>query len=278
MVLFSYTALMEFARHYPLTTQRRHRRRRRLKLYAWGGILGLLLIGAAYVVIDSTLLRVRTIAISGNERLAKEAIIGIVQHQAVQDWHGILDSANYLAWSSGDFSFSGTALISAAVTKNIFSRSLDIQVRERQPFAVWCSPENQESDADYVERCFWFDREGIAFEPAPLTEGRLITTVRDTERVVNVGMQIMDGRFISNFIKILESLPALNFHVTAITFNRAQQDVYIDLQEGMRILLSVRFDSTSNLKAIQTLGASLPFTKIEYADARVENKIYYKNR
>lgn len=176
---------------------------------------------------------------------------------------------NFLAWPSGDLAVGGTALFSAKIQKDWLTRVINIDVKERERFGIWCVT----SDI-----CYWMDGSGEVFEPAPVTEGTLILKVYDkNNQPLAIGSKIMEDRFLGNLMKILKDLKNMDLAIQKITLDRELQEVRADTYGGPTIFFSIRFDPAVNVGSLQGLNKTTPIEKLNYIDLRIENRIYYKN-
>lgn len=243
----------------------------RFKIYLAGFGLAILMLGLGYALVYSPVLKIDKFVIQDSERLSDESVLAILKPLVLKSrianflgWH------NFLAWSKGEVDVSGTALLTAEIDKGWLTRSIIIEVKERERFGIWCIKN---------ERCYWMDKSGVVFEEAPLTEGGLILKVYDSQKSeLSLGSQIVDDRFINNLIVILENLNDLNISVKKIIFNRQLQELEVDAYNGPEIFFSIRFNPTLNINSLKKLSETLNFSRIDYIDLRVENRVYYKNK
>jgi hypothetical protein len=130
---------------YLTETNRKHRRRRRYFLFAAViALVGLLCIGAGWLVFRSPFVQVAQVIVQGNERVAADdikavAIESIFSGSLVRR---ALGPGNMLAWISGDLS--GNALKSfpavrdIAIRRNYRDRTVTLVVTERHAAGIWC--------------------------------------------------------------------------------------------------------------------------------------------
>lgn len=249
---------------------RKQKRDFRLKLYFGFLILIAVFLLIFYVLFYSPIFQIKQFNIAGKDRLSDEAIMNILQPLVFKTrLENFLGSKNFLAWKSGELDVSKTALAEAQIEKDWIRQAINIRIKERGRFAIWCASSGH---------CYWIDKEGLAFEEAPFTEGSLILTIEEKDREAIIkGEPVVEKRFAGNVIKIVESISNLNMPIKKITFNSALQEIQIQTHRGPNILFSIRFDPEFNLSSLHALRQKIGFERIEYIDLRAENRIFYKN-
>lgn len=140
-------------------------------------------------------------------------------------------------------------------------KEAEILVKKEGAMGVWCAGNN----------CFWFDREGVAFEAAPKPEGSLVITVEEIGGKVKIGKSVLEPALWENLEKIISSwmVDGLANH---FFIDREKQELTAETIPGYKVFLSLRFDPEINLEAFRQLNLS----GINYVDLRVKNRIYYK--
>lgn len=241
----------------------------RIKIYFGSGFLILALIFLAYLIIYSPIFQVRSFKIIGGNRLSDEAVIKILEPIVVQNKHkNFLGSKNLISWNISDPDVSNTALASAGISRDWLRQSVNINISERERFAIWCGKNS---------RCYWIDQNGAAFEEAPETEGSLILIINDneTENLV-IGSKVIEERFIKNLIAILKGIMDLKLPVKKAVLVKKLQELRIESYSGPDYFFGVRFDPALNLASLKSLLEKLELKNLNYFDLRVENRIYYK--
>jgi len=225
--------------------------------------------GLIYLVGFSQFSKVTAITILGTDRISQDDVLRAFE-TAVQKnpFVRYLSAENFFLWPSGKVTIGYTMVETAVVKKNFITRSVEIVVKERERFGVWCS-----SDVS----CFWFDAMGILFDEAPVIEGPFIVRVVDEERdSLSLGGRMMEPRFIGNFITIVRAMKNAGLPARSITFSQKLQELRWKTFEGGDVLLSVRFDPTINILALERFIQQYPLTNLHYVDLRVEGRLYYK--
>ena len=249
---------------------RKSRTSARIKIYFGFGFSALILILLAYLVIYSPIFQVRSFKITGKNRLSDEAVLKILEPIAVKNKLGIfLGYKNLLSWNTHNPGVSNTALISAGISRDWLRQSININIAERERFAIWC---------DKNAHCYWIDQEGTAFEEAPKTEGSLILTVNDNEAENLIrGAKVVEERFAKNLTAILKGIAELRLPLKKADFSGKLQELAVESYSGPDYFFSVRFDPALNLESLKSLITKSGLKNVKYFDLRVENRIFYKN-
>lgn len=245
----------------------KRRRAFRIKLYFLFLLLALLLLGVFYLTAYSSLFKIKDILISNNKFLTNdEILISLKQNVLGTSFGGQAGFENILAWPSGETKISNPAILNVNIEKEWWKRVIEIEVNERERFAIWCNSQ--------ANNCYWIDKEGFVFADAPMTEGSLVFTIFDLSDLnLFLGSRIEEDRFVGNLIAILENFHKTGFEAKKIVFDGALKEIRINTLEGPMFIFSTRFDSSKNLSLIQDLDLN----KVEYIDLTVDDKIFYKN-
>ena len=154
---------------------------------------------------------------------------------------------------------------------NLFGNGiLNLSGSTRKPYGIYC---------DNTNFCYYFDRDRLAFEPAPEVKGAL-WEIKDELGQVEIGKPVIEDLDLYN--KILEAHELLN------NFDNPKVDHFL-IPKGtvgefwIKTVAgwSIYLDQTVDIKT-QILGMNAVLEKvdknkkIEYFDLRVQNRIYYK--
>lgn len=238
----------------------------RIKYYFLFLLLALLLVGIFYLAAYSSVFKVKDIVIENNKFLTNDQIlIGLRQRVLGTSFGGQAGFENLLAWPSGTIEISDPAILNVNIEKEWLSRTIKVDVNERQRFAIWCT--SQESN------CYWIDRQGFVFADAPVTEGSLVFTIFDlSDESLFPGSRVEEDRFVGNLISVLENFYKTGFEVKKITFDKELEELHIETIDGPVFWFGTRFDSAKNLHLIK----SMDLKKIGRVDLTVEDKMYIK--
>jgi hypothetical protein len=254
-----------------------------LKIKIYGGIIVfiLLLAGVFYAVVYSPLFHITRTGADCILTNAEEAQICPDKEKLISDLKiffvgqskiaGFLGENNILIWNNnvGNFLKQNPQIINLSVEKNYFDREVKINFQKREQFGVWCQR----------EECWWFDKNGVAFEHAPKTEGEMIYKVDDfSERQLTIGDKVIKEDLFVNLLRIFNILEQSDLNVRTLQIkDLSLQEAIIEPANVLmpKIYFSLRFDPAFTMPAIQAIK-EYGLSKIEYVDFRVENRAYYK--
>lgn len=242
----------------------------RVKIYCGFFVSGLLFIAVFYAVVDSPIFQVKEFKIINNGQLTGEAVMANLQPFVLNNRLKIfLGVKNLLVWNKKIFNVSNATIAEVRIERHWFKRSVDISVKEKERFVIWCGA---------AGNCYWIDRKAVPFEAAPQTEGSLILTVQDASQTETVlGKKVINDRFAANLVAVLDSVTKLKLPIKTATYDGKLQELRIEAYRGPSLLFSPRFDPFSNLAALRSLEEKVGLQGIEYIDLRTENRLYYKN-
>ena len=238
----------------------------RIKIYFLFLLLALLLLGIFYLAAYSSVFKIKDILIENNKVLTNDEILmGLKQEVLGTFFGGQAGFDNLLAWPGGRVKISDPAVVDVNIEKEWLSRTIKVQVNERERFAIWCTSQ--------AKNCYWIDRQGFIFADAPVTEGSLVFTVFDMQDSnLFLGSRVEEDRFVGNLISVLENFYKTGFEVKKITFDKELEEIHIDTIDGPVFLFSTRFDSSKNLSLIKDMD----FKKAASVNLTVDDKIYIK--
>ncbi len=277
--------------------EKKSRKRRvifKLKIYISFMLFFLLIIGASYLVIHSTIFQVKKIEVSGNrdfgaDKLIQELKLFFISQSKLAS---ILGPNNILIWKedTGQFKKSNPLIADLIINKDYPNREVKIEIKEREKFGVWCTTQtntdytrtNTDSPyksvfSQYESACRWFDKEGIIFAEAPMVDGTLINKVSDfTNRQLVIGDITLEQKLFDNLLKIFEVLEKSGLGRGFLKLENLDfQEIVFSHPFGFKIYFSLRIDPIFTLAGIQSLK-EVGLEKVEYIDFRVENRVYYK--
>ncbi|OGY96504.1 MAG: hypothetical protein A2128_00670 [Candidatus Liptonbacteria bacterium GWC1_60_9] len=234
------------------------KKRVRLKLKLTMLAAGLLaVLGAfSYLNWEKNLFEFKEVVLSGAGSLSREELLGGLPGQG-----------------TGPVSFfspvrvSHPAIAGAAIHRDYFNRILRIDITERERYGVWCA-----------DACFWFDREGMLFSPAPRAEGALVRRVRDTTgRSLALGGQALPGDQLRSLVIAFDMLERARLTVEEVVLeDLSRAEATAQLLLGPRVLFSLRNDPAFAYEPLLNLAGELE--KLAYIDLRTDQRIFLKYR
>lgn len=215
----------------------------------------------ALFITRSEFFRVQKIIVHGEDSSLKERITTSLASQA----RYLFSSPAHIAYSlKGRY----LPLKEVEVDIDFFSRSFIISYTLRDASFLWCKPTT----------CYLVDREGVIFEDTPLAHTPFLIKVED-----RYFHEVMTGRKIpSSAISSLlathqfiqdKNLPFLRSIIESPFSLKVVLDTYPEL------LFTTHREIKTQLDTLEQFFHSLPqeeFSKLQYVDLRVKNRIYYK--
>lgn len=272
----------------------KRRRTLRIKLYFLLFFLAVLFLEIFYLAVYSNIFKMRSVSVENNKFLQEGDVMRIIKPVILSGkFGGLAGLENMLSWPSGKVSVSDPDVSYINIKKNWFQRTIDVEVNERQRFAIWClasssDPEKNSSGASIQtdlsqtdslagqagrdgQSCYWIDKEGTVFSEAPSTEGSMVSVIFDSRLgVLALGSRVEEDRFVGNLISILENLNMLDLEINRIDFNDELQELTVSTTDGPTIMFGLRYDSAKNIPLIKNLD----YKNLKYIDLRVENRIF----
>lgn len=154
---------------------------------------------------------------------------------------------------------------------NLFGNGmLNLSGSIRKPFGIYC---------DNTNSCYYFDRDRLAFEPAPEVKGAL-WEIKDELGQIKIGKPVIED--LDLYTKILEAHELLkNFNNLKIDYFLIPKgtvgEFWIKTVAGWSIFLDRTVDIKTQILGMNAvLGKIDQNKKIEYFDLRVQDRIYYK--
>lgn len=244
--------------------------------------------------------------ISGSQRaeeIKTELISDFSQTSKIKSWLG---PENMLFWPSKISRIPDSLfwLSNISLEKNWSQKKVIVQVKERQPWLLWCLSSNSgsvsapdsivsqassslvssssstEENSAAGSLCYWLDNQGIVFSLAPDVEGFLVPKMLETNgrQQFSLGQPVYQNpKFLENTLEIINQiensavLPASRFLIE----NASLQELKAETT-GPELYFSLNFPPPDINKILSGLSGTLNFKKINYVDFRVENRIYYK--
>jgi cell division septal protein FtsQ len=269
-----------------LVSDRRKKQKERKKVLLGIGVFlaGYFIFFAIFFLLThSPFLQVSEVDIKGTNAVSQGEIMSLLQASIANNnasiidgrssWRELLGFKNILTWPAGISSTTLSLipqLATLSISKNYFTRTITVDVSERQPFAVWCLMPSDE--------CFWFDQNGEAFSRTVDTQGSAILIVHDyAQSQLAVNEKVLPDQFLANFISIAQVLKASELPVGQISLrDLSLEELDVTTPNGPSIRFSLRYPATDDLAALRSLMAKPDFMKLQYIDFTVQDRAYYK--
>lgn len=268
----------------PLEISHKFRRKRRQiflkRIFIISFVFMLVFWGAAYVADRS--LRVAEIRVLGTEGISEAEI---------KNYAGDFLGRGFLSsWFKENVIFfrpnnleeelkkQFSAINNIEVSRNFAKKTVEIQIRERDNWAVWCG-----------QKCFYMDAGGVIFKEAPKFFGQLFLKVDDERKIpFKEGDQVMDTVVLKNmkneFMNRAENL-GLKIKNIEIKENREfwlysdYENTELNWKSPFKMILDAETDfgkAGENMALFLESAAKEKIKRIDYVDLRFKDKIFYK--
>ena len=260
------------AKSRPLSSlERRRTLWRRLRLFVLFLIPAGFAVGVVYLIFFSAFFRVKNIQFNGAFGASQPDITAFLEKRLSGYWVNAMFSRDrILFWRDLDIKEPRDAFPEIAeikVQRSLLRREVKIEVTERDKFSVWCEA-----------GCFWIDEEGVAFSPAPETEGTLVSFVKvNSGRDIKLGDQVLQGDELSNFLKSVQLLQDLGISVTGFSVEDIKlKEIVATTTDGPKIYFSFLVDPYFAKETIRNIKSGPDWKKLSYINLTVAGRVYEK--
>lgn len=169
-------------------------------------------------------------------------------------------------------------LFFSSIGQNLFKKKPEI--KDEQEMGIICKENPAFAEAS-AGTCFYFDKNGIAFENAPNTSGNLIDLIKDySQKELKIGDEVLTKELMDNILAIKEYLfQKIGLKVASFDIDSYPvEGLRVVTNESWYILFSLKRDIKSQLLALKVaLDEKIQNrSTLQYVDLRIENRIYYK--
>ncbi len=245
-------------------------------------LLSLLFLGiAVYVFVFSLFTRVENLVLSGTSELSYDDVLKKAKGSLEGKFLGFIPRDNFFMVSrkkiSRELAAEFKKIKSVEITK-VFPQSVIINITERKSLIVWCSG----------GPCYILDEQGYAYTGTDLNspeviQNNLIKITDTSARPVTLGEKVLSEEYVRYLIDLREEIEKGSTVKTTpewMTPSAVAEEVEIFTQEGWRMFFSAKIPPAKAVRTLETfLNEEIDLEKrgkLEYADIRVENKVYYK--
>ena len=236
--------------------------------------------GSIYTLFFSGWFTIKGIEISGNQELNQEEIKNLAGSHINRSYlFGLIKSYSNILFAGSEIIEKSLKDIyplieSVDVNKKLFSKNLEIDIKEREAIGVYCKKES--------ETCFYFDRNNVLFKEAPRFSGQLFLVIEDSRnRDFKLSDSFDDAELLNKIFEtksIIDELRIVEYQNFFLPENSF--DFWIKTKGGWNVYLDKEIDIPSQLVALKKfLEEKLPSDRrqsLQYIDLRVNNRIYYK--
>lgn len=266
----------------------RMRKKRRRRGIAFLVVFIVFTVGAClvYGLFFSGWFSIRNIEISGNIEISKDEVNKTVgSHIEKQYLFGLIRPYSNILFTSSEsiehlLRASYPLIEKMNVDKNLFTKNLNINLKEREPVGVYCKKDLSAQTG--METCFYFDTNNVLFKEAPRFSGQLFLVIEDSRsRDFKLGDSFDDDELLSKIFetkRIIDELRIVEYQDFFLPENSF--DFWVKTKGGWYIYLDKEIDIANQLVALKKfLEEKLSPDRrqtLQYIDLRINNRIYYK--
>ena len=232
-------------------------------------------------------LNIQSVRVTGTRAIPSEIISSFVE--------STLDDGSYHFFSRKNIFLYPKKALAEGIARNfpriqsaslsrgsVLSGVLSVTVRERLPYARWCSGTPVLSSEESQEECFLMDENGYIFAAADSPDERVSFNYVFERGIANssepIGTTFAPGH-LPGITALLKFLTNAGFTPRGASIEN-EQDFHVRLQQGFFIKASYGQDAAQLVRNLQLILASDTLTgkegDIEYVDLRFGNRVYYK--
>ncbi len=255
-----------------------HKKRKIIsKIIVWFVVVAGLTIGVVYLFFFSKIFNVREISINNGTFVSNSEIRETADNYLEERKLFIPRFSNIFFVDSDKVQ----ALISEKFpqVKNVevekkLLHTLAISLDKKEAVGSWCFKQDN--------KCFYFDKNGIAFDTAADSSGSLLLSVEDENgQFEKLGQQVVDADLLNFILKSQTELEKLKISLAEFIIP-AGEKFRLDAQtaSGWKIYFSTSDDLKDQINTLNTfLSQKISPDKrdqLQYIDLRIPNRVYYK--
>lgn len=260
---------MPSSRYYRFKTIGQEGKNKKLKILFFSLFFFCLILTAIWLIFISHFFNIQDIYFSENTILNRDNVENIISNIAP---FGLSENLIILSKSrlKSELLSAFPSITDIIIKKTLF-HTLTINFQKRIQLGIWCNDNN----------CYYFDKEGIAFDEAPQTEGSLILKIEDNSKNnISLGGKILSSDQI-NFIIAFSNKIAENNKFKILKF-KIKPNPSVDLEavtdKNWLIYLDEKQEPITAANNLLTIleEAVKNAGNLEYIDLRIPSRIFYK--
>lgn len=237
--------------------------------------MGLVLIGLSYLAVYSDFAKVKEIKVEGARITNEEVLLASLASEIIESdrWRALFGTDNLVFWlgaEPAEILKRMPLLADLKINTDLWQQKIKLEVGERKLEGVWCLAE---------DGCFVFDKDGIAFRNAPYLEGALILKIIDeNKRAIQLGAPLLpDSSWFNNLLTAVKGIKDGELAAAEIKVKSLElREWEVKLPSGLVLKFSLEHVPADLSQVIGNLKNELDFSKLQYVDFRVPNRVYYK--
>ncbi len=264
------------------------RRRRLFKKIGMWAIFILFLISLGILGLTWQGVRIHNFTVYGNESVLTKEISDIVDEKLNERYLGIIPTDNFLLLKrsaiADEIMNNQKKINSVSISFNNLN-DIGVYVSERVPQSFWCN-----GDPDGYTNCYFMDRNGFIFAPAPEISGNVFikyfgliaSSSTTTEKINPIGLSYFRPDTFSKISLLIKKLTEMQLN--PIAFNAIDQHEYeILFALNGKIYINDKKTFESDIVDLQALIDNEyvkidqeSLQKLQYIDLRYGNKVIVK--
>ncbi|MBI2057523.1 MAG: hypothetical protein HYT63_00865 [Candidatus Yanofskybacteria bacterium] len=250
-----------------------------LCLFLWLVLFLAISAGLVYLLFFSKLFYVKEVSIANQSFIPNQEI-----RQAIDE---LLAQKRFFVSGFSNLIFVESGKIQSLIVNN-FPQAENVTVEKEYPHTVKVSLDGKTAlgvwcfGAGDQDKCFYFDKNGVAFETSADSDGPLLLRIEDEKgRFEKLGQAVAGKELLAFVLSIRPELEKVKIDIKKITVP-ADEDFRVDTQtsEGWEIYFSARDDLKSQVNSLDVfLSQKISPEKrsqLQYIDVRIPNRVYYK--
>lgn len=267
--------------------------------------------GFFYLFLISPVFEINQIMITGNKNIPEESINQIINEYLNRRFLFFWRPRNMVLMKQKEVSgkiMNEYQSIGEVFVKKKYFHKIEIIVKEREIFAIWCKviarEQNHNTDETIIneasgdlpliknieiadefilaDKCYYIDDTGVIFSEAPQSSGSLILRIDEVyDKEIKLGDKILDNEIIRSIISVQKSFNFDNLKITKFFIkNLKSPDLEILTSENWKIYLDRNGDFENQIeilnKVLREKITSFERKNLEYIDLRIPDRVYYK--
>lgn len=242
--------------------------------------------GIGYFFIFSKFFKIKNISVSGNDYIVGAAIIGGLKDVLNQEKFIVLknDNINFFDIDDAktDLMLAFPRIEEISLEKK-YPSSIKISIKEKEISEILCKGDkNSDSQKEeYDSKCYFIDKNGVAFDEAAQTQGFLILKIID-KRGQDFGLnsKALNKEFV-DFVGVIRKKfkSALSQNIKWFVLEHPAQREVVAVVDNWRIIFDIEGSPEKQLFVLkEVIDKEIKDQKnnLEYVDLRIDGRAYYK--
>lgn len=246
-----------------------------LKIFIWLAVAIVVLAGLIYLFFFSKVFNVREVSISNGSFIDNKEIREVADKYLEQKFLFferfsnifLVDSEKLQALVSESF----PQAKNVSISKKYF-HGLSVSLGRKEAAGIWC----------FKEKCFYFDREGTAFDSAIDSDGPIYLSIYDeTKTIEKLGEKVADKFLIDFIFDAQGEVEKLKIEVVKVIIpDKELFRINVKTSENWELYLNMQESLQNQLDSLKVfLSQKISLEKrpqLQYIDVRIPNRVYYK--